>query len=110
MVYSPLEQFEPVSFCSILLNYINLSITNISFMFIFIILVFIFFLNGHFFVFKNNAVQSGLQADINNIEFTSNNSLTIVSKLYSYINVFEVINNLKNKSLNTNFHMSYRKL
>ena len=74
MVYSPLEQFEPVSFCSILLNYINLSITNISFMFIFIILVFIFFLNGYFFVFNNNSVRSHLQADINNIEFTSNNT------------------------------------
>jgi len=68
MVYSPLEQFEPVSFCSILLNYINLSITNISFMFIFIILVFIFLLNGYFFVFNNNSVKSHLQADINNIE------------------------------------------
>ena len=110
MVYSPLEQFEPVSFCSILLNYINLSITNISFMFIFIILVFIFFLNGYFFVFNNNSVRSHLQADINNIEVTSNNTLTVVSKLYSYINVFGVVNNLKNKALNTDFQVGYRKL
>lgn len=110
MVYSPLEQFEPVSFCSILLNYINLSITNISFMFIFIILVFIFFLNGYFFVFNNNSVRSHLKANINNIEFTSNNTLTVVSKLYSYINVFGVVNNLKNKALNTDFQVGYRKL
>ena len=43
-------------------------------------------------------------------KFTSNNTLTIVSKLYSYINVFGVVNNLKNKALNTDFQVGYRKL
>jgi hypothetical protein len=55
-------------------------------------------------------VRSHLQADINNIEFTSNNTLTVVSKLYSYINIFGVVNNLKNKALNTDFQVGYRKL
>ena len=110
MVYSPLEQFEPVSFCSILLNYVNLSITNISFMFIFIILVFIFFLNGYFFVFNNNSSNSQLKSDLNNIEFTSNNTLTVISKLYSYINIFKSVNNLKNKSLNTDLKIKYQSL
>ncbi len=110
MAYSPLEQFEPVSFCSILINYINLSITNISFMFIFIILVFIFFLNGYFFAFKSNSISSHLQSNLSNIEFTTNNGITIFSKLYSYINFFQVINDLKNKSLNTDLKVKYQRL
>jgi len=64
MSYSPLEQFEPVSFFSIFLGNVNLSITNITFMFIFIMIIFPFLLNGYFLYFSN--VNNNLKINVNN--------------------------------------------
>jgi len=52
MVYSPLEQFEPVSFFGVLLGNINLSITSITFMFFFIMAILPFLMNGSLFYFN----------------------------------------------------------
>jgi hypothetical protein len=54
MVFSPLEQFEPVSFISVFLFDVNLSITNISVMFIFMIFIVGFILNGSLFTFRKS--------------------------------------------------------
>jgi hypothetical protein len=64
MSYSPLEQFEPVSFFSIFLGNINLSITNITFMFIFIMIIIPFLLNGYFLYF--NSIDNKFNININN--------------------------------------------
>jgi ATP synthase subunit 6 len=47
MVYSPLEQFEPIPLLTILFGTINLSVTNITIIFIYIVLVLCYFLNGY---------------------------------------------------------------
>lgn len=47
MIYSPLEQFEPIPLFTILFGTINLSITNITMIFIYIVLVLCYFLNGY---------------------------------------------------------------
>ena len=51
MCNSPLEQFKPVSFLSTFIGGINLSITNISFMFVFMVCIISFLLKGNLFYF-----------------------------------------------------------
>lgn len=96
MVYSPLEQFEPVSLFSIFFGRMNLSITNISLLFIFILLVLVFLVNGYFFYFEgaNNTVKLNLNDKISYLSgsfsrpnFVNENKLTVHSnKEISFIN------------------------
>jgi ATP synthase subunit 6 len=53
-LYSPLEQFEPIPLLVIFFGNINLSITNITIIFIYIVLVLCYFLNGYIFYINNN--------------------------------------------------------
>lgn len=77
MSYSPLEQFEPVSFISIFLGNINLSITSITFMFIFIMIIFPFLLNGYFLYFSSIKNQSSININSNtNIVLSSGRPVT----------------------------------
>jgi type IV secretory pathway VirB3-like protein len=48
-LYSPLEQFEPIPLLVIFFGNINLSITNITIIFIYIVLILCYFLNGYIF-------------------------------------------------------------
>jgi ATP synthase subunit 6 len=54
MLYSPLEQFEPIPLLTIFFGTINLSVTNITIIFIYIVLVLCYFLNGYI-IYINDA-------------------------------------------------------
>jgi ATP synthase subunit 6 len=82
VVYSPLEQFEPVSLFPLLLGgNINISITSITFMFFFIMALLPFFFNGSLAHFN---VKNLINLRVNNIQnFVLNASPTINSRDYN---------------------------
>ena len=55
MLYSPLEQFEPIPLLTMFLGGVNFSITNVTIIFIYIVLVLCYFLNGY--IFYSNDVK-----------------------------------------------------
>lgn len=118
MVYSPLEQFEPVSFFSIFIGNINLSLTNISLLFIFIMLVFSFLVNGYFFYFQNTkntfnfninssknyqvqSVNSSVDFEVNNVVTSSNNNIVYLNNLVSRSSILNNFSSYKASKINS---------
>jgi len=122
MVYSPLEQFEPVSLFSIFLGNINLSITNISLMFIFMIVIFSFLLNGYVFYFKNatNTLKFNVNSSkvysveslnnsplngFNNTGLSSNNNIAYLNQVYARFNTLAELSNFKSVKTNISLNL-----
>ena len=125
MVYSPLEQFEPVSFFAVLLGNINLSITSITFMFFFIMAILPFLMNGSLFYFNvknifnvkvNNGspvlLTAGTSQNFSSINIqstiSSDKDINVLNLLYSNFISYGSLLNHKSSSLDsTNFKNKY---
>lgn len=86
MLYSPLEQFEPIPFFTLFLNEINFSITNITVIFIFIVLVLSYFLNGYFFSLNDNKIINVSHLKVGNVSIDGANYLNYMENLYGKCN------------------------
>jgi len=65
--YNPLEQFEPIPFIVLFPNEVNLSITNVTIIFIYIVLILGYFLNGYIFLLNNKKKMSLSSVEITNL-------------------------------------------
>jgi ATP synthase subunit 6 len=94
-LYSPLEQFEPIPLITLFLGGINLSITNVTIIFIYIVLVLCYFINGYLFSINNNKVVKLVHRKGGTLSVDSVSNFDFLSNIY---------NDTLNSSIFLNFH------
>lgn len=86
-LYSPLEQFEPIPLLVIFFGNINLSITNITIIFIYIVLILCYFLNGYIFYINNKKFINLVHPKIGTLKIDG-------VDFFDYLNYFELRDSL----------------
>lgn len=96
-MYSPLEQFEPIPLLTIFLGGINLSITNVTIIFIYIVLVLCYFLNGYIFYVNDNKLIKLVHLKVGTLTIDGINQFDYLSNFYKNIDLNKSLNFYGNK-------------
>jgi ATP synthase subunit 6 len=78
-----LEQFEPVPLLTVFLGGINISITNVTIIFIYIVLVLCYFINGHILTLNNVELVKVLHRKKGTLTIESSSDVDFMSNIYN---------------------------
>lgn len=102
MLFSPLEQFEPIPLLVIFLGGINFSITNVTIIFIYIVLVLCYFLNGYLFNVNDSKTINLVHPKLGTLSIAGVNQFNYLKKFYGDFNAINL-----SKNFYTNKSVSY---
>lgn len=97
MLYSPLEQFEPIPLLTIFLGGVNFSITNVTIIFIYIVLVLCYFLNGYAFYDNDVKLIKLVHRKSGTLSVDASDQIDYLDFLYNKAETMEVVYFHKNK-------------